>query len=286
MAAELSAKAERLGYSSLWTFQRLISPVDAYGNPALAPQYRQVQDPLVLLAYLAGLTSRCRLGVAVVNSPYYSPALLAKMATTLDHVSGGRLDLGVGIGWMPEESIAAGATFEGRGRRSEDFLRCLYALWDDGVVSYDGTDYRVPPSLVEPKPLQRPRPRVLLGGNAQPALHRAGRLADGWVSGSQAKLSELARSIETVKEAAVAAERDPERLHFVCRGAVKVRHGERAQLTGHFDDIRADIEAVAATGMDELFVDLNFDPEIASPDADVAASVERAHEVLEVLAPR
>jgi probable F420-dependent oxidoreductase len=286
VASELSTKAERLGYSSLWTFQRLISPVDEAGAPLLAPQYRQVQDPLVLLAYIAALTTRVRLGVAVVNAPYYSPALLAKMATTLDQVSGGRLDLGIGLGWMPEEFQAAGADFEDRGRRTDDFLGCLYAIWNKGTVSYQGEYYRVPPSLVEPKPVQQPRPPVLLGGTADAALRRAGRLADGWVSGSKAKLSDLARSIEVVKEAASRAGRDPERLRFVCRGAVKVRSAERGQLTGQVDDIRYDIDQIATTGMDELFVDLNFDPEIASPDADVAASVDKAHFILEELSPR
>ncbi|HET9059547.1 MAG TPA: LLM class flavin-dependent oxidoreductase [Acidimicrobiales bacterium] len=138
VAAELSTKAERLGYSSLWTFQRLISPVDEAGEPLLAPQYRQVQDPLVLLAYIAALTTRARLGVAVVNAPYYSPALLAKMATTLDQVSSGRLDLGIGLGWMPEEFEAAGADMEGRGRRTEDFLRCLYEIWAPGYRQLRG----------------------------------------------------------------------------------------------------------------------------------------------------
>lgn len=286
VAAELSTKAERMGYSSLWTFQRLISPVDGAGEPLLAPQYRQVQDPLVLLAYLAALTTRVRLGVAVVNAPYYSPVLLAKMATTLDQVSGGRLDLGIGLGWMPEELEAAGARFEGRGRRTEDFLHCLDAIWGSRTVSYEGGYYRVARSLVEPKPVQKPRPPVLLGGMADAALRRAGRLADGWVSGSQAKVTDLARSIDLVKQAASQAGRDPESLRFVCRGAVKVRSTERGQLMGQIDDIRSDIDHIATTGMDELFVDLNFDPEIASPDADVAASVDKAHSVLEQLAPR
>src|SRR5487761_1557692 len=186
---EVARRAEELGYRSLWAFQRLISPVDDQGDYRLAPQYRSVHDPLSLLAYVAGSTRTVRLGVAVVNAPFYSPVVLAKILTTIDHVSAGRLDIGLGLGWMPEEYEAAGVPFQHRGARVDDFLGCLRAVWADGVVEYNGDFYRVPPSRIEPKPVQRPHPPVLLGGSAEAALRRAGRMADGWVSGSQAELA-------------------------------------------------------------------------------------------------
>ncbi|HEX3620816.1 MAG TPA: TIGR03619 family F420-dependent LLM class oxidoreductase, partial [Acidimicrobiales bacterium] len=210
----VAARAEELGYSSLWTFQRLLSPLGDEG-PVLAPQYRSVHDPLAVLAYLAGRTSGVRLGVAVANMPYYAPIVLAKMLTTIDHLSGGRLDVGLGIGWLPEELEAVGVEAARRGARAEDYLRCLAAVWDDDVVDYDGEFYRVPRSRVDPKPLQRPHPPVLLGGGAEPALRRAGRAADGWISSSQADLTRIDQSIATVRAAAVEAGRDPERLRFV-----------------------------------------------------------------------
>src|SRR5215213_2687577 len=114
--------AEALGYRSLWTFQRLLSPVDAAGSPVLDPQYRSVHDPLVVLAYVAGQTSTARLGVAVVNMPYCAPTVLAKQLTTIDHLCGGRLDVGLGIGWQPEELVSVGGTTARRGARAEDFL--------------------------------------------------------------------------------------------------------------------------------------------------------------------
>ncbi|MGI8493060.1 MAG: TIGR03619 family F420-dependent LLM class oxidoreductase [Acidimicrobiales bacterium] len=282
---ELAEAAEALSYHSLWTFQRLLSPVQGV-VPVLAPPYRSVHDPLALLAFLAARTKEVRLGLAVVNAPYYAPIVLAKALTTIDHVSGGRLDVGLGSGWSPDEFAAVGSPMQGRGRRVEDFVRCLQAIWTEEIVDYQGEFYRMPPSAVDPKPVQRPHPPVLLGGMVDAALRRAGRIAAGWISSSQTDLTRIGESIEIVRSAARDAGRDPDSLRFVCRGVVKVRTGERAPLTGSLDEVRSDLAEVAAAGVTETFIDLNFDAEIGSPDADPTASLRRAHEVLEALSPR
>lgn len=282
---EVAERAEGLGYRSLWTFQRVLSPLDEHSRYQLDPQYRSVRDPLAILAYLAGRTRGPRLGVAVVNAPYYSPAVLSKSLTTIDHLSGGRLDVGIGSGWLPEEFEAAGVSLARRGSRVEDFVACLRAIWSDEVVDYQGPFYRVPRSRVDPKPLQRPHPPILLGGSAEVALRRAGRIAAGWVSSSRADLASIGRSVEVVRSAAEKAGRDPASLRFICRAVVKVREGERAPLVGSLGEIRSDFAELAAAGMTEAFIDLNFDPAIASPDADAGASMTHARRVLEALAP-
>lgn len=281
---EVARRAEQLGYSSLWTFQRLLSPLED-DAPALAPQYRSVQDPLAVLAYLAGVTSRVRLGVAVVNFPFYSPVLLAKLLTTVDRLSEGRLDAGLGLGWLPAEFEATGADPSRRGARLEDFVGCLQAIWTEDVVDYSGEFYRVPRSRIDPKPVQRPHPPVLFGGGAEVALRRAGRLAAGWISSSRADLRRIDDAIAVVRTAAAESGRDPDRLRFVCRAVVRVRSDERAPLTGSLDQIRDDLAELAPKGVTEAFVDLNFDSQIGSPDADAKVSMRRAHEVLEALAP-
>ncbi|GDY30309.1 TIGR03619 family F420-dependent LLM class oxidoreductase [Gandjariella thermophila] len=281
----IAQRAEQFGYRSLWTFQRLLAPVDhSWGET-----YRSVQDPIVALAYAAARTENIRLGVAVLNMPFSNPVLMAKQLTTLDILSHGRLEVGLGNGWSDEEYTAVGASKHARGRRGAEFIRLLRTLWTDEVVAHDGEFYRVPPTRMEPKPVQRPHPPILLGGAAEPALRRAGRLCDGWVSSSRADLTTIGQSVAAVRAAAEDAGRDPDALRFVCRGVVRVRPAgaaDRRPLTGTLDQIRGDVEALAEQGITEVFVDLNFDPEIGSPDVDPAMSLRRADEVLEALAPK
>ncbi|MQA07634.1 MAG: TIGR03619 family F420-dependent LLM class oxidoreductase [Pseudonocardiaceae bacterium] len=283
--ARVARRAEELGYASLWTYSRLLSPVD----DSMGEQYRAVHDPVVALAYLAGQTSSIRLGVAVLNAPFFAPAVLAKQAVTLDEVSDGRLDLGLGAGWSDDEFAAVGVDKRHRGRRMAEYVAVLDRLFSDEIVRHDGEFYQVPASRADPKPRQRPRPPILLGGTAEPALRRAGRLADGWISSSRVDPNTIGKSVEVARFAATEAGRDPDALRFICRGVVKVRPGgdpERRPLTGDLDEIRGDFARLEQQGITEVFVDLNFDPEIGSPDADPAVSMRRAEEALEALAPR
>jgi probable F420-dependent oxidoreductase len=280
---EIAQTAERLGYTSLWTFQRLLFPA---GDPIPTP-YRSVHDPLVVAAYAAAVTERARLGIAVVNLPYYSPVLLAKMLTSIDVLSEGRLDAGLGLGWNADEFAAVGTPMERRGARAEEFLRCLTAVWTDSPVEFHGEFYSVPPSYVDPRPVQQPYPPLLLGGSAETALRRVGRMATGWISSSRFAADEVPAAVATIHAAAVDAGRNPDLLRIVVRASVKVRDAdEDGQLTGTIDSIRRQIAAYADAGATELFVDLNFDEQIGTPDADPAESMRRAHVALEAFAPQ
>jgi probable F420-dependent oxidoreductase len=286
--AGFAASAEAAGYDSLWTFQRLIVPEGS----AMDPVYHSVLDPMVALGFLAAATQRIRLGVAVINMPYLAPIYLAKMAATADVLSRGRLDLGLGIGWLPEEFTAAGATTAHRGARTAEYLEVLRRAWADGVTEFSGRFYQVPPGRIAPKPVQRPGPPVLLAGGVPAALQRAGRLADGWVTASRQDLARIADGIALVREAAEEAGRDPATIRIVCRGVV--RHGApvtvpegggRLLLSGSYADIRADADWLASQGVTELFYDLNWDPLIGSPTADPVGALARADEILTELAP-
>jgi probable F420-dependent oxidoreductase len=282
---EFARRAERLGYRSLWTFQRLLVPAAAE-MPAV---YRSVLDPLVALGYAAAVTSTIRLGVAVVNHPFLSPLLLAKQAATIDVLSGGRLDLGIGIGWMPEEFTASGAAMAGRGARTEEYLSAMRVLWS-GENGFHGAHYNIPPGRQDPSPVQRPGPPVLLGGQSRAAMQRAGRIADGWVTSGGADLSKIAESAKIVQETAAAAGRGP--LRIVCRGAVREGApvtspvtGDRRLLSGSFEQIREDTAWLESCGVTEVFYDMNWDPLVGDPAADEGRAVLRASEVLEALAP-
>jgi probable F420-dependent oxidoreductase len=279
---EICSRAEELGYASLWSFQRTLYPG---GDPIPMP-YRSVHDPLAISAYVAGITERARVSVAILNLPFYAPIVLAKALTSIDVLSDGRLDAGLGLGWNPDEFAAAGAPMERRGARAEEFIACLEAIWTQEPVTFDGEFYRVPTSYVDPKPVQRPHPPILLGGNVEAALKRAGRLAAGWVSASRFAAAQVPGAVEVVKAAAREAGRDPEALRIIIRAAVRVRDAdEEQQFTGTLDKIRRDFADYAAAGATELFVDLNFDEEIGNPDADPGRSVDVAHQILDAFAP-
>jgi probable F420-dependent oxidoreductase len=294
--ATFGARAEADGYESLWTFQRLLIPEGS----RMEPVYQSVLDPLVALGFLAADTSRIRLGVALINLPFVSPAYLAKQATTVDVLSGGRFDLGLGIGWLPEEFELTGASMARRGARAEEFIEVLRALWNPGpggtgsggMSRYDGDFYTVPAGRQDPRPVQRPGPPIILGGMSRAAKERAGRMADGWMTSSRADLSRIRDDIKVVRTAAADAGREPDEIRIVCRGVVRAGQearspetGERLLLSGSYEQIRADTAWLGEQGVTEVFYDLNWDPLIGSPDVEHAAAVARAAEIMAALAP-
>jgi probable F420-dependent oxidoreductase len=288
--ARIGTLAEDLGYHELWTFHRLLTPSDGSGDAV----YESVLDPLLALTYAAARTARIRLGVALVNAPFVSPAYLAKQAATLDVLSGGRFDLGLGSGWSPLEFAATGASTERLGARMAEYIEVLRALWSPGPTHFDGEFFTVPESSMEPKPVQAGGPPILLGAVVPAALARAGRLADGWLSRSGTILATISEEIAAVRQAADRAGRDPDALRIISRGVV--RHdpsghgtadaeGNRLRLSGNADQIREDAAWLAEQGVTELFYDLNWDPLVGSPGIEPAAALTRAEEIIRALAP-
>src|SRR6266571_3591627 len=260
--ASFATRAEQAGYASLWSFQRLIVPAES----AMEPVYRSVLDPYAALTYAAAVTSQIRLGTAVVNLPFVSPAYLAKQAASLDVLSGGRHDLGLGIGWMPEEFTATGADMARRGARTAEYIAVLRNLWTQEVSEFSGEFYRVPRGRMAPRPVQPGGPPVLLGGMARPALERIGRIADGWLTSSRTDLSRIGDGISVVRAGAEAQAPDG---------------SGRLLLSGTADQIREDTAWLSERGVTELFYDLNWDPLVGAPDIDPASAAARAGELLE-----
>jgi probable F420-dependent oxidoreductase len=284
--ADFARRAQRLGYRSLWAFQRLLVPVGS----GMAPVYQSVLDPMVALGYAAAVTTDIRLGVAVVNHPFMSPLLLAKQAATVDVLSGGRLDLGIGIGWLDAEFTASGAAKGKRGARTEEYVAALRALWSGDIAKFRGSFYEIPPGRQDPPPVQRPGPPILLGGMSRAAMERAGRIADGWVTASSADLSKIAESARIVQESAAAAGRPP--LRIVCRGVVRAGTearspaGDRILLSGSYAQIRQDVAWLESCGVTEVFYDMNWDPLVGNPAVSPTDAAARASDVMETLAPK
>ena len=276
---EVAVAADRAGFRGVWTFQRVLYP----SGTSMPSVYRSVVDPLIALGFAAAVTWRVRLGTAVVNAPFYAPAVLAKQVAALDLLSEGRLDLGLGLGWAQEEFTAAGIDMAARGRRLEEYLDCLDALLGSQPACHSGEFYTVPESLVEPRPVQRPFP-ILLGGGSVAAYRRAGRRAAGWISASRASLDDIRLARETQATAAAEAGRPAPRC--VVRGVTLLRDepagDTRRPLSGTLAQIEADLAAFEQAGADELFFDLNFDSErVSTPDADPESAMDKARALLE-----
>ena len=287
--AAFSEQAEEAGYASLWTFQRLLVPEGS----GMDPVYRSVLDPMVALGFAAARTSRIRLGVAILNLPFVSPAYLAKQATTVDVLSGGRLDLGLGIGWMPEEFAVTGALHgQARRRGPRSTWPCCGRCGPTRSAPTTASSTQVPAGRQDPRPVQQPGPPVLLGGMSRPAMERAGRIAEGWITSSRADLTKISEAVRVIGEAAAAAGRDPDAVRIICRGVVlagaeaKGPDGRRRLLSGSYEQIREDTAWLAGQGVTELFYDLNWDPQVGNPAVAPADAAERAGEILAGLAPR
>ncbi len=289
----IARRAEVLGYSCLWTFQRTLAPVaDDLGlqDPAARspddPAYQAVQDAVLPLAYVAAATQSIGLGTATLCAPFTAPAMLAKAMATLDVLSGGRLTVGLGMGWLPAEYAAAGVPWDRRGARFEEYLECLHALWTQDPVEFAGDFYTVPRSRLGVTTVQRPHPPVLLGGSATAALRRAGRVAQGWISSSKVQLATIGSEIEVVRAGASEADRDPSTLRIVVRGLVELDpDGPRALLQGTRQQVLDDLAALRAQGVTEVFLDLNFSRRVGSPDVDASEAVAYAEQVLDAFAP-
>jgi probable F420-dependent oxidoreductase len=179
--------AEERGVNRIWVGEHVVLFDDYASSYPYAVDGRLpvggetgLLDPFVTLSFLAAHTTRARLGTAMCLVPQRNPLYTAKEVATLDWLSGGRVDLGVGVGWLREEFDALGVPWPKRGRRTDECLGVLRALWEDDPSSYDGELVSLPECHQYPKPLQRPVP-IHVGGESDAALRRVARLGNGWV---------------------------------------------------------------------------------------------------------
>lgn len=286
----VATEAENMGYDSLWTLERLLKPVraktpyPATADGELNDQYRTVYEHLSVLTYVAAITSRVRLGVSVVNLPYHHPVTLAKRLATLDRLSGGRLSLGIGLGWSEDEADATNTPFRERGRIGEEAIAVLKALWGPDPVEFRGRYFTVPACEFGPKPVQRPHPPLLIGAFAPVALERAGRLADGF-TGCCVSVETLLDFKTQFEHAARDAGRDPDALPTVIRCLVQlsdtpISDPERPVATGTWDQVRDDVRRLRDGGVDEVFFDVSFLPDNTGRDS-VLRYLERFRGIVE-----
>jgi probable F420-dependent oxidoreductase len=200
--------ADSLGYESVWLPEHLVftatmsrSPHPGESHPPVPPD-TPIFDAFAYLAFLAGRTERVRLGTHVYNIGLRHPFVAARAVQTLDIVSGGRAEFGVGASWLEEEWIAAELDFASRGRRVDESIEVCRRLWTEPEVSYHGEHFRFDRVVFEPKPVQQPSPPIVVGGESVAALRRAARLGDGWIGmghtfeSATAQIDRLRRELE------------------------------------------------------------------------------------------
>jgi probable F420-dependent oxidoreductase len=281
--ARLARRAEATGADSIWVSDHLVAPV---GVASVYPYDRRPDarpgdmgvierffEPLTTLAWLAAQTHRIRLGVSAYVLPYRNPVVTAKMAATLDVLSGGRLVLGIGTGWLREEFEALTVPFAHRGERTDEYLAVLRALWSGEEARFEGRHYRLPPVRTGPRPVQAPHPPLWIAGNSRAAIERAARHGDGWHAIDLGP-DELRPLAARVRERAGAHGRAPGAVVVSLRKGVLVQAGDGPRpLYGDRASIRRDLGRYRDAGLDYLVAGLR---QARSADALEEALVEVA----------
>jgi probable F420-dependent oxidoreductase len=212
---------EDLGYDTLWVGDRLVTPVDMHSiypgkEQPYPPQMTRYLDPVLLWTVAATATSRVRLNASTLSTFYYEPVHLARLLTTLDVLSDGRLDVGVGVGWMKDEhDIARGADWRRRGRMLDDLLAFLREWWTTTPVSWESEFFSLPPVHADLRPVQAGGPPIWIGGASEAAMRRVGRVGNGWLGVEG--LPDFDHSWSIVRGAAQDAGRDPDALKRAIR---------------------------------------------------------------------
>jgi probable F420-dependent oxidoreductase len=256
----IAQTAEELDYAAVWTFERLLAPIDdidILGQRAPVPEpYAVAYDPLETLAYVAARTSKIKLGVSVLNAPLHVPVMLAKRLATLDKFSDGRVIAGLGQGWMQEEYATANVSRKLRGRGVEELIAAMRAAWAPDPVSFDGQFYRIPPSRINPKPVQPGGIPIVLGAVSPAAIARAARIADGF-NPIAMSFDSLQASIALFRASAQSAGRDPSTLEVIVRVNSDVTAepmgAGRPYLGGSPEEIAEDMRPLRDLGVDHLF---------------------------------
>ena len=252
----IGTTAEELGFDSVWVNHHILNVGYIFDRLGSKPYY----DAITVLTWVAAHTERVRLGTTVLVLPYLNPLVLAKTLATLDVMSRGRLDVGVGVGALKPESDALGSVYGTRGRYTDESINIMRELWTSEDPEYDGEFYSFSEVKFSPKPAQKPGPPILVGGISRPALRRAATLGDGWHP-LRPSMTELADNIQAIRRIAMEARRDPSEIEVSVRTELDVTDspsdGEASTMIGTVDQLRSTIEQYEELGVSELVLSVS-----------------------------
>jgi probable F420-dependent oxidoreductase len=267
----LAREGERLGLHSAMIADHIVFPTESdsvypYTLDRRHPGGGDALETFSILGVVAGATERLRLVTSVLVLPYRNPVLTAKMVASLDVLSGGRVTLGVGVGWLKEEFEALQSPdFERRGAVTDEWIAIFKHLWTQSPASFTGKFYSFSNIRAEPFPLQTPHPPIWVGGHSKAALRRTARFGNGWhpvgaIAASPLPPEEMTAHLETLKRMTEAEGRDFSALTISYKAplydtAVSDRDGTRRSFSGSAEEIAGDIRGFAAIGVHELIFD-------------------------------
>jgi len=284
--------AEDMGFSSIWVADHVAFPVSFSSKYPYAKEGdfpTKLDDPLLepiaILGVLAGATKRVRLGTAVLVMPYRNPVLQSRQLVTIDQMSGGRIVLGAGVGWLEEEFEVLGFNqFKKRGKATDEAIEIFKAISAGGQVGYAGEIYNFEPIFSSPGSAQRPNPPVLIGGVADPALKRVARLGDGWLAVSLGP-DRLKAQLDRLRELCTENGRSFDNLKLVAKvflnigDAKRNQHDEREPATGSVDQIVDDLKRMRDLGFGEIIVRVRNAPTLE-------ATIEHVQRFASEIAPK
>lgn len=220
----VAQRAEQLGYDGIWVSDRIVIPVSAVGRFG-----SMFYEPLTVLGFAAACTSRVRLGTTVIILPYRNPLVTAKVLSTLDVLSGGRVTAGMAVGWTEDEFKALGVPFQERGALSDEYIAAFKALWTQDKPAFQGRYVRFDNIAFEPKPVQKPHIPIWVGGNSKRAIRRAVALGDGWHP-TRPLAEEVKAGVAYLQEVCEQRGRDPKSLTIAVREPLKFYDGAEAAV--------------------------------------------------------
>ena len=266
----VAQRAEDLGYDHVWVSDHIILPKNVAsfypyatdGVPTFKPD-EPYYEPLAALNFIAGCTKKVRLGTHVLIIPYRNPILTAKILSTLDVLSEGRVILGAGVGWMEEEFQAMGLdTYKERGAVTDEYLQIYKELWTKDDASFQGKFYQISDTGFEPKPIQKPHPPVWIGGHSGPAVRRAAKFGDGWMPiglrpPAILEPEELAEKIAQLRKLTVAAGRPEDAVALTFSTGVIFNDQSdrsRAWMQGNPEQIASDLQQYQSLGVSNFII--------------------------------
>lgn len=216
---DLSRAIEAIGYDEIDLFEHVTVGQPIPGRSESGQAAPELLEPMVTLGAISSVTQRIGLGTGVLVLPQRQPALVAKQVATLDLLSGGRVRLGVGVGWQRSEYESLGVPFEERGRRMDEAITLIRRYWTEPSVSFAGEFSQAEAMAMDPKPVQPGGPPIWIGGDSPAALRRVGRLGDGWLAMADSDdiIATAPEKLATIRAAAEAAGREPDQLGFQAR---------------------------------------------------------------------